>query len=186
MAAQEVDVRDPVAIVFNTTELLEQILLWLDTTEDGALTTLLFSQTINKMFQAVIQNSPALQMALGFKTSAPTEKNRRTSLKRLLGYAMQVRATSTLYTELRMTDEGLRIQEGRIPRNLHVARLMAGGSWERLLLPGSSAKVSYVGWVGGNRELGPAARETFASVKCESETTLGELIRQLREKAKPL
>jgi hypothetical protein len=67
------DVRqDPVATVFNITELLEKILLCLDSENGTWLRTLLLSQRVSKRFQAVIEESTTLQQALYF---SPTNGN---------------------------------------------------------------------------------------------------------------
>ncbi|KAK5683819.1 hypothetical protein LTS10_003682 [Elasticomyces elasticus] len=56
-----------VETVFGTTELLEAILLGLDTQECDGLQTLLLSQRVNRMFKATIAHSPNLQEALFFR-----------------------------------------------------------------------------------------------------------------------
>ncbi|KAK4954158.1 hypothetical protein LTR10_007586 [Elasticomyces elasticus] len=55
------------ADVFGTTELLETILLSLDTQNCNGLRTLLLSQRVNQVFSATIAGSPRIQEALFFR-----------------------------------------------------------------------------------------------------------------------
>jgi hypothetical protein len=183
-------VRDPVAMVFNTTELLEHILLYLAFDDHGeAVKTLLFSQRVNKKFQAVIEGSRRCQHALLFQEPDHNDKHNLQHAKALLqspttppwthndNITIYVRTTTSLHAVVLVQPRVMSITEVYAPIHKYYTPGHVGGSWERMILPKSG--VSLVRQANYLRGHGDAA-DARVTGSCGPQTTLGELLIRFR------
>lgn len=120
--------------VFGITELLENILLHLNTSTEEGLKTLLFSQRTNKTFEATIKGSIRLQRKLFLsKLSKPDHADRPPKYNRLLRPFSSVRARHGLYITYYSTCD---MSGGRHIKFIFSGDLNAAaqGSWRHMYL----------------------------------------------------